>query len=59
MQKILPRIQGSNNQIREMLCALFKFCAGDYSGYDTNNDGIVNAADTAADETIANSAQKF
>lgn len=38
MQKILPRIQGSNNQIREMLCALFKFCAGDYSGYDTNSD---------------------
>lgn len=38
MQKILPRIQGSSNQIREMLCALFKFCAGDYTGYDNNSD---------------------
>ena len=38
MQKILPRIQGSSNQIRELLCSLFKYCAGDYTGYDSNSD---------------------
>ena len=38
MQKILPRIQGSSNQIREMLCDLFKYCAGDYTGYDSSSD---------------------
>ena len=38
MQKILPRIQGSSSRIREMLFALFRFCAGDYSGYDASSD---------------------
>ena len=38
MQKILPRIQGSSSRIREMLCDLFKYCAGDYTGYDSNSD---------------------
>ena len=32
MQKILPRIQGSSTSIKEMLCELFKKCAGDYTG---------------------------
>ena len=32
MQKILPRIQGSSNSVKEMLCKLFKKCAGDYTG---------------------------
>lgn len=32
MQKILPRIQGSSNSIKEMLCELFQKCAGDYTG---------------------------
>jgi len=40
MQKILPRIQGSSSAIKDMLCELFKHCAGDYSGYQTENDNI-------------------
>lgn len=32
MQKILPRIQGSSASIKDMLCELFKKCAGDYTG---------------------------
>ena len=32
MQKILPRIQGSIASIKDMLCELFKKCAGDYTG---------------------------
>ena len=40
MQKILPRIQGSSATIKEMLCNLFKHCAGDYDGYRTEDDDI-------------------
>lgn len=40
MQKILPRIQGSSTSIKNMLCELFKHCAGDYEGYQTENDNI-------------------
>lgn len=40
MQKILPRIQGSSASVRNMLCELFKYCAGDYEGYQTENDDI-------------------
>lgn len=40
MQKILPRIQGSSASVKNMLCELFKFCAGDYEGYQTENDDI-------------------
>lgn len=32
LQKILPRIQGSNSSLKEMLTELFKYCAGDYTG---------------------------
>lgn len=32
MQKILPRIQGSSASVKNMLCELFKKCAGDYTG---------------------------
>ena len=38
LQKILPRIQGSSASIKNMLCELFKFCAGDYEGYQTETD---------------------
>lgn len=38
MQKILPRIQGSNGTIKEMLCELFKELAGDYEGYQTESN---------------------
>lgn len=32
LQKILPRIQGSNSTLKDMLIELFKYCAGDYTG---------------------------
>ena len=32
MQKILPRVQGSSESIKDMLCELYKKCAGDYAG---------------------------
>ena len=38
MQKILPRIQGSSASIKNMLCDLFKVCAGDYEGQNTESD---------------------
>ena len=40
MQKILPRIQGSSSSVKRMLCELFKHCAGDYNGYQTDNNDI-------------------
>ncbi len=40
MQKILPRIQGSSSSIKDLLCDLFKICAGDYDGYNTASDDI-------------------
>lgn len=40
MQKILPRIQGSSTVVKEMLCELFKICAGDYEGYQTESEAI-------------------
>lgn len=40
MQKILPRIQGSSASVKAMLCELFKFCAGDFDGYQVQSDNI-------------------
>lgn len=40
MQKILPRIQGSSASVKKMLCDMFKFCAGDYEGYNTDDNDI-------------------
>lgn len=40
IQKTLPRIQGSSLSIKEMLAELFKFCAGDYQGYQTRNEMV-------------------
>ncbi len=40
MQKILPRIQGSSLSVKDMLCDLFKVCAGDYDGYQTQSDDV-------------------
>ena len=40
MQKVLPRIQGSSASIKNMLCELFRHCAGDYSGCQTEDDNI-------------------
>lgn len=38
MQKILPRVQGSSVSVKNMLCELFKVCAGDYDGYQVQGD---------------------
>ena len=38
MQKILPRIQGSSTSIKNMLCGLFRECAGEYEGQNTESD---------------------
>ena len=38
MQKILPRIQGSSASVKDMLCELFKIFAGDFEGYQTENN---------------------
>ncbi len=40
MQKILPRIQGSSTSVKKMLCDLFKICAGDFEGYQTEADDL-------------------
>lgn len=40
MQKILPRIQGSSASVKNMLCELFKRCAGEYESYQTESDDI-------------------
>ncbi len=40
MQKILPRIQGSSASVKNMLCELFKRCAGDFEGYGTGAEDL-------------------
>ena len=40
LQKILPRIQGGNTSVKKMLCGLFKHCAGDFEGYQTEATDI-------------------
>ena len=40
MQKILPRIQGSSSSVKKMLCDLFKICAGDFAGYQTEDNDV-------------------
>ena len=37
MQKILPRIQGSSVFVKDMLCELFRFFAGDFDGDRARN----------------------
>ena len=49
MQKILPRIQGSSISVKKMLCELFKYCAGDYEGYQTQNDDVSSKMMKAAE----------
>ena len=47
IQKILPRIQGSSASVKNMLCDLFKHCAGDYEGYQTENNDISSKMEKA------------
>ena len=56
MQKILPRIQGSNTTVKEMLCELFKEIAGDYEGYQTESN---NTADRMMDLLRKNESVRY
>ena len=49
MQKILPRIQGSEAAIKELLTELFKYCMGDYSGLDTESGNAGKQMQSIAD----------
>ena len=51
MQKILPRIQGSSAVVKNMLCELFKHCAGEYESYQTESDDISSKMFKAAQKT--------
>lgn len=49
MQKILPRIQGSQVAIKDLLIELFKYCMGNYSGLDTESGNAGRQMQTMAD----------
>ena len=51
MQKILPRIQGSSAAVKNMLCELFKRCAGEYESYQTESDDISSKMCKAAQKS--------
>ena len=51
MQKILPRIQGSSVSVKNMLCEFFKYCAGDYDGYQAQSDNISSKMRKALNDT--------
>ena len=60
MQKILPRLQGSGSAVKRVLCELFKFCASDYEGYQTeNSDTASKMFQAAKDAKYSNSAEKI
>lgn len=40
MQKILPRFQGSGGEVKNMLCALFQHCAGDFRGLQAESGDL-------------------
>lgn len=50
MQKILPRIQGSSGTVKTMLSGLFRLCAGDYEGYQTQSNDISDKMQKALNE---------
>ena len=49
MQKILPRIQGSQTAIKNLLVELFKYCMGNYSGLDTESGNAGKQMQAMAD----------
>ena len=48
MQKILPRIQGSSASVKKMLCELFKHCAGDFRGFQTDDSNLSDEMEKVA-----------
>lgn len=63
MQKILPRIQGSSQSIKDLLCELFKICAGDFSRIQTVNNSASEQMQSKLESgdsiTYKNSAKKI
>ena len=49
MLYILPRIQGSEAAIKDLLTELFKYCMGDYSGLDTESGNAGKQMQSIAD----------
>ncbi len=45
MQKILPRLQGSSAALKDMLCELFKFFAGEFESLQTPDGETADAMD--------------
>ena len=45
MQKILPRLQGSSAALKDMLCELFKFFAGEFESIQTPDGETADAMD--------------
>ncbi len=43
LQKILPRLQGSQQSLKDVLCELFKRFAGDFEGYSNGNVEVASA----------------
>lgn len=62
MQKILPRIQGSSNTVKEMLYELFKYCLGDARGIqieqDSGSESLFNTLESTT-ATYEESAKKI
>lgn len=63
LQKILPRIQGSSSSVKEMVCELFHYCAGDYPGYKTDlgeqSDGMLKKLNSDDSIKYPRSAEKL
>ena len=51
MQKILPRIQGSSNSVREMLCELFAWLTGQKVGTNANDTDVAAAMQKVIDDS--------
>ena len=49
MQKILPRIQGSQTAIKDLLVEMFKYCMGNYKGIDTESGTAGKQMQTLSD----------
>lgn len=41
LQKILPRLQGSGNTMKRMLCELFKICTGNQATIELSDSGMI------------------
>lgn len=51
MQKILPRIQGSSNSVKEMLCELFESLSGERIDTNVNDSSIASGMQKIIDRS--------